>query len=1747
MQTNRPSGELDRSTGRRVAPRCGARSGFALVAVLLVLMALFLLTAPFLFTTTSSERSSIARAERAQATLALDTAARHARAQLSRSHGSLDPTPFHDSEEELWVDSDVPGDIYDAQDPTGAQWDLESGDEAGRIDLNSAPGQVFANLFGAAPGLAADLAPDDLSARLTSTAGLEPSGVVWLGPELVAYQSIEGNELQGLERGLGVQLTAEGEPEPCGPSPATAHTLGATAVDQRAEAIPTWRIGAGDGRFRPLDGLEQTAEAQEFVLAGAFAPDDLVALAAATTVHAHVGAGPRWQQGTRLTAPVDGEGGNSCRLSVDDGRWFNPGTTVRIEQGDFSEVALVRYVGRGVIGLDRALSGTYDAYRAIVRPLARRPVNLNTASPEVLRALFENLRLAGSRSFLTAREASQLIEVVVVSRPFTGFEDFLRRVVLPAAGLDELPEDAPVVPEIFERGEEATFAAESTQSFLDREDALALYKNGLNANDAELNFSTMPFAFTSRDVHRLQLRASVAARSGVSRGDAVREEVLLAAPQESLLAAWARQEDFDLAGRLHRTMPGWNTGPVNTVRPDIVYRSWHPSEARAHLGPNDSQPWDADAVTDDQRDGTFPDRGLEDAWATLRPARTDEVGVRRGRVLHFDHEERSSDGRYLPDGVIQREPSDPLLGWASADGLARGLQFETWLNPRSLEDGATFLDVGGVFPDADRFTLLFEEGDLVFRAFDGAGDHPDTVFDEAAELRYAFGAENGPGIQPDTWVHVALEATGTKPTQMQMLIDGQAWARTPGLTRLVGSVSPESSTIQVESTEGFPDTCVLRIGEELLEAVRVGPSSFQVSAETEGARAGFGGRIAREVFTGVDPGLNTGAVKDTAHPPGSAVEHYGYTIPLSSNVPSGGGTLTSGLGPFAVSRVVGISQGGVQSERQMEPIIVRSPAGFSFTIGYGLDGVGNDVDALVLDSADPNGNAEYMEAFSQTGGYAAIVARSLSFRVTDPATGQSTNELMDINGSPMGGVEVVRYSGWRGNQLFLQRRGDAVSELANLGNVPNDSSIGGRRAFVAYWEDGVTIQQDQETRSPNEILSWQLMVVPISIPVTGADQNTFLQGTPQVSQFAQITRLGEESHLTEWVRYDEVVQGHLVRDEPNALLALQRAVLGGQISGAAEGTLPNGDGDGDGGDTTGGDPTGGTGGTGTAGLLQTGMLGAGPAVTASTPAPRASSAPVAGAFWDYRIGQPTDLELPVTRAVSTQFQFRGVLGTGSQTHGASNPVLPVWQVPDRDLSAGRVGRLDAIYFISDDLTDPGTPARIHFAHRPREFTAVGYDDGEDLLGAVAGEEFTLFHTGVILGTAYVALEEPLPIPYAAGSSNPDAALLPIADPRIYTRIVKFPSGERPRIVANASLGGPAIPGAPGTIPSATIDEVAFGNPLFGSAELGEGGIGGQLVLERPFLDGELVMEIFENTLRTPVGNVIVEGDLLSSLPEGGGLLRVGKELVVFEGYEIESDLIQVPEAGRGVLGTQVDGHAIGEGVSLVEGIRATTLTQGVGAGDAILPVNSTLGFPARGTVLVGQELIHYDWIYGDVLAMPERSRVAGANDGEGAGLWRGRFGTDTLAHPAGTPVILFPTRYWDRWADRAEAPEMHFLQLGLDAPSAYWRRLFFEVEESALAGPRLGVLQRTDPDLPWDATPDERPELKVIWDADTSSDGVAIERQSDAIDWRVFVRYEPGSFDALTGTRSGWKAAPRLKLLGAEYLSPWMLLEQVQR
>jgi hypothetical protein len=1705
----------------------------------------------------NADRASAELSDRTQARIALDAAARHARLMLGESHAGLDRTPYFDAEEEVEVDNRFPEGFLDPNDPRGLMWDLESRDVAGKIDLNSAPPQVFANLMGTTTRFVRAVQAEEKELPTASTTGFDPAGVVWVGGELIRYGKLEGGAMQEPVRGLlGPPSGGEWHGGPCPPS---THDAGAPVIDQRAFAPALWRAASADGELRAFDSRQRLREAGSFAIAAALsgpaAPDapapagkpepDAAAAARATappglgdeallpifqngSVHGGVRGGPVWQHPMRLASQV--EGGRDGILRLDLPRWVNPGSTVQVRDAKSTELALVQEVRRsGEVVLDRILVNDYEPWSTVVSVLARRPVNLNTAGPKVLEAVFANLQVAGRNARITRDEAQKLAQLVVESRPFTGFEDFLRRIVLPAAGLERLPGDAPVVPAMLS-GMAATSggAAQTGGGFVDPDDALALYMNGLNANDAGLLYSTMPFAFTTRDVYDLDLRATASAPSGVERFSIVREETDLVVPQRELLALWARQEDFDDACRLDLDAPWWMTGPSATSRWDSGAAP--PSRLWAHLGTAEGQvflPGVTDPTAFQGRESppsaehVFASRE-ETGWIHLWPSRTWESWARlKGRVMHFDHETRDPEGRYLPDEVVSRSTDDAQIGWTGTSPLLRPMALSLWVKPRLIAD-STLFDVGGTSHDLDRISLLLEGPDLVLRVRSGGGDHRDTAFQEFGEARLSIAAGNGsPGLPVDTWSHVEFDVRGDRPDQIHMLVNGLAHGvRKPGMTRLASAIAQGDGSIPGRVGRGLP-AAVHGADRERAHGGHGRERPARGRAAGDGRDGGFGGRIAREEFHTLshhspatapttDVPEHLGQIT-TAHPAGTTVELYGYSLPVLTGVPTGKAETPDALIPFRAARLDGVVGGQTPQGDVVAIQNLTNP--FLAVGGLGLGGASSQATGLVLVSADtqkdqPNAvqAAQYMPAFNKSGGYAALMQIPWSY-------GDPTNNKT-ADGSKVGGVEVIRYSGWDGTTLMIAARGDQIPELQNLGTMTGNQGdyFSGRRAFVANWQ-GTTFGG----LDAYPLLPVQTYVIPISLSVPGASGVDYLAAHAGNSAFAQLTHKTDAEN-TEWVRYDWFEAGYrqLVRDDPNGLIrALEAAMLG---------VVPHAD------------------------PPPPPAPNAAPPPPPPPPAPAPPASQAGASVWDPRIGKGENDDYPLSEAIETALQFRGVFGTFSHAHAARTRILPVFAVNLGGPDEGRPGRLDAAYLLDASPAGLGWPVIVHRAHTPgRKYGITGWTQNTSQMPspptrvaiAPPGDQFE--QDSFLTGRIYVALQEPSVQPLV-----PDPAPANL-DARLRTRLVCFPSGERPRVVGRTTIGGGFDGGASGAIPSAIVDEVVFGDAQFGRGSPGDPDAvaGASLVLENPLDAAGLQAKVLPKTVRLPHGSFAANYEFLTETPDDAGLMQIGDEIVCYDSRMTLDGTIAIAPGGRGLLGTTAQNHDATEPVLFLEQHVVSFLAGAVSATDAMLPLANLDGFPSEGTVLVGSELIHYTRLRQGALEMPRSSSEPGAMDEKGAGLFRGRFGTTAAAHAMGEPVILFPFRYWDRWQERADAPELAYFGLSIDQPAAFWGSCFFAKEDASAS--RIGVLQRSDPAAAWDADPEKEPRLAVLMQGDVEGRAIPIGHQSDRIEWRIFVQYAPGAFDLATGLPHGWKETPRLSHFGAFYFGPGMVLSAVER
>jgi hypothetical protein len=368
-------------------------------------------------------------------------------------------------------------------------------------------------------------------------------------------------------------------------------------------------------------------------------------------------------------------------------------------------------------------------------------------------------------------------------------------------------------------------------------------------------------------------------------------------------------------------------------------------------------------------------------------------------------------------------------------------------------------------------------------------------------------------------------------------------------------------------------------------------------------------------------------------------------------------------------------------------------------------------------------------------------------------------------------------------------------------------------------------------------------------------------------------------------------------------------------------------------------------------------------------------------------------------------------------------------------------------------------------------------------------------------------------------------------------------------VEQVAIGGSVTPGD-SPVPAAIVDEIVFGATEFGMAlPVGgpEAGQGGALWLVSEFGEGDNYFYVAPQSLRIPLGAIGVPYDFLSDLPPDGGLLRIGDEILAYESLnEAEGEITIAPD-GRGLLGTTPQPHTTGETVQYLSHFTMSLLSGGLGAGDPTISIASVQEFPHEGTLLIGEELIHYTRRRGGSLEMPSASTEPGMQDGRGPGLFRGRYGTVPQSHIGGAPVILFPFRYWDRWAHQADAPELAYFAFEVAQPGAWHDSLFWMHEDPQSGGPMLRALVRTDQDVPWDGAPGETAGLELFTEGLFGGEPVELGAATDLMEVRFFVEYAGGSFDAVAGMAHGWKASPRLSQFGVLYRAPSMTLRSVSR
>ncbi|MEM7198973.1 MAG: hypothetical protein AAF628_01825 [Planctomycetota bacterium] len=1751
-------------------PSHGAERGFALLAVLVALSLLLTLAVPFTLAMDHADAAAGRVLDQTRAELASASVRELILETVGQTHPSLDETSAVDDRYEFPAALEVP-EGFAALKGKGGRRNLlaaEVEDLQRRVNLNTAPPLLLANLMGLVTRLTADHPPEASALQVADAGNFPESGWLLVDRELIRYGRREGGTFVDLERGMRSED---------GYTPGEEHALprGALVLDYRVVLIAAHSFYEQEdddrSQLEPFASVDAVAGLAALGYGG-FDPIELDALRRFCTVGSVREVAGDWGRAERLFEPVQ-VGPNPWEgrsLRVRNASDIPAGSIVRLRStaGEHVEYGLAMEVvpaggggtynlpglggGGWFIRLLRPPTRDLPELETVVEALLPHPVNVNTAEGEVLAALMANLgpsrrprpNGAPAERAFAQEEARDLADGL---RALRGDEDAPIPEEGSLADADVRPFDS--FEDLAKRWFEPLLKSADQRG---RGRYMLLYRALLGNGRGDLEMATAPISFTSSPV--VAYRAAAARLRGTEL--AARHErtgTAVALPDMTLDLILASQAGFEEAFRIDRRAPFYQTLPVHVgsympFEPGSTPPSRHWAHVMPMVFPNLGFGQPRFPARDGAADGFrgaparlelgYRNRDIptahESLWAAQHPEGRDLNEEGPYQMFNSGPRTLSSGG----GGQQQQGPStgsgaqQPTFPFTAPGGVVARQAVSFWFQLRDTGDQMLF-DLSADQATRNRISLRLQGGELVLEVLDEAGLDPDS----GAISSVRTSPDRTAGIWrlplteielvPQTWYHVSLAADGNRPGQLTFLLDGQvprdrsSVPIEPSLRTYLTQPIPEFTRPQsgqpffrqqerypeivVESTNGFPDRGVLRIGLELFEYTNITGTSFLTDFVDS-----MGGRTSRMALREFRPEIEvdengrptqnmqqlTGGLNlDVApgHPTGAAVELYGYVAPVYRDavLQVGQGTLSSSIGAFAVARVLNTDS----------TIAIPVSPTSSANLGRGLDE--DDTDNLELGNPglDPQirqpADNPIVEAFPVSGGYALLVQSATPrWQVT---FGQQPGQYQ----FETGGIELIRYNARTGTQLVGIERGVTLPPVAGR-QVP-DIYDGQPRRFVTEWVPGVGPAEGTPEEAYQFAPRQMTYVVPISLDVSGSFINPTAIGQ---SEWVQLLAQGNDAD-TEWVRYDYLEGGRLVRAQMLAWLNLYNALSDPPVD-----------------SKQGGEPA------------------------TPTTAPELESYDLVvnngTGYIGYLDPIEVDVRFPQIHWARRALAFRGdpmqgfgddplnglpSHATSPHPHGANTTVLQVHRFEldwgNYGARSGRLGRNDRVCLVAGSQAS-GTD------RPPVEWHTVNWSArryGSDRINTTGG-------TGGAIG------ERLGPYPFQLVAFKEQVADLFVGPPernfdqdtRFLDRIVKFPSGELPAAAPEDAWFG-STPQRDVAASGGIVDEL-----------ISVGRRARALMLDAPLDAGAQQFLVRTDLLVTPQGDVVVEADLTAAVPRSGGLLLIDGEVLAYSSHQ--NGQFQIATSGRGLLGTEPRGHDEGALVYYLDQVPAAILAANLNESspDVIVQSLGDLGRDA-GTLLVGSgssatpELLHYTWTVGDqLLGMPEWADPE-APQTRGRGLFRGRYGSLPVSASAGEPVIFFPHRYWDRQHERADDPEMAYLQVTWDLAPVYFRSLWWDDDEP---DPLIDqqCLVRIDGRGSFADDPETTPGLFLLEDGAPGELPNPLGWQGSRLEARFFARYRRGAFDANRFGQGAWKKAPTVRALEILYEAESRLLEE---
>ncbi|MDJ0973639.1 MAG: hypothetical protein QNJ98_04200 [Planctomycetota bacterium] len=858
-------------------------------------------------------------------------------------------------------------------DDRGSIWSVRVTDANGLVNVNGCSPYLLANLMGSAllteevdSGASSIAVSHVTSAKLPGIAGFDPNGgYIRIGTEVIRYESFDGTEFRGCERGVLREV-------PLKDNGASAnHKKGAPVIDYAAWKIATHMIASRPGFMTRFQNVEDVRSTAGWGTAGDVTAERLAQFRHLLTVSSKRESAEGWLSSQMVVEqlPSNVDGAEPDLVRVRDN--FNPqgttanynaGTLARVTDGTNTAYAMVANVGDddgNLIG-DReiSLAGRVDAGRpedapsirfnggeAMIAAYAPTPININTAPIEVVYANIVNLQHRLSKEdtqIVTPSKAWELAEEIVRTRkgkleavpgteegkpwrksgPFRNAEDwgrFLREMV--------------------------------DQSRLTRTQEYVLYTNAIDPHSHDLKFGTAPWCFRTLDVYHVESRVSVNSRAGEQLASSTLRQVVEVGADQ--ITTWTVDSQADFEQRI-QAGSGAKWVASYPFAATFINNAW------AHVQPRKRAP--KHVVSQIYPSTSDTDRETSNDVGDVRhePVRV----VLPGAVVasHFDFS-IYQDGHFTDyEGAYTRKVRGTLRG--NDQDYVQPMAMSFWWRCFSEGESWYAFDVG-IEKFTNRFAIFVQPGDegpeLTFRCAAG------TLEERAAEVYVPLERLD---YQPGLWYHIQVFCHGEDPASMQLLVDGLDIATRRGFTTLAAGLDEESVDVQVESTDGFPQVGAIKIGDEIIEYdQRAGESFRECVRATRGTAAGN-------------------------YPQGMAVRLLGYSLPLTVDLMEGGAGLQDPLTRWSALRVSG---DGFDDEEQVQIEGIDPPLYITIR---GFNGQNNNpqnvtVAGLWDEDADQAANAFGPKGYALFG--------SWRIRVGD-------QQITTADGSPVGGWEVVYYT-----------------------------------------------------------------------------------------------------------------------------------------------------------------------------------------------------------------------------------------------------------------------------------------------------------------------------------------------------------------------------------------------------------------------------------------------------------------------------------------------------------------------------------------------------------------------------------------------------------------------------------------------------------------------------------------------------------------------------------------------------------------